>query len=91
MIEHARTPLAALKDAINLYDSQAQFGEAIGKNQGFVSMLLHRVEKGTGKVAPEIGLKIEEVTGGVVTRWDLCPDFPWQAAMTPPRQPAAVS
>jgi len=33
-----------------------------------------------GQCAPDKAIKIEQLTGGAVTRQELRPDFPWEAA-----------
>lgn len=54
--------------------TQEAFAKAIGKNQSYVSMLKRRVVELGRKVPADICPKIEEATGGEVTRYDLRPD-----------------
>lgn len=61
--------------------TQAAFAKAIGKvdgdgngRQSYVSMLLHRLKQGR-PVPADICPKIEEATGGEITRHDLRPDI----------------
>lgn len=75
----ARTPLEALKVAIKEGGpTQAEFAKKIGKNQSYVSMLVHRLKKRQGKIDVEMCPKIEKATNGAVTCQQLRPDFPWQ-------------
>lgn len=71
------TPLAALRHAVGLFDTQEAFGEAIGKRQSYVSMLLRRVEKNGAKIPEDICPAIEGATDGKVRRQHLRPDVNW--------------
>lgn len=71
--------MTPLETAIKHVGTQAQFAAAIDKNQSYVSMLLHRIKNKGSRVPAEICPKIEEATGGKVTRQMLRPDFPWAA------------
>lgn len=64
-----------LKRAIKLGGpTQEAFAAKIGKRQSYVSMLLYRVK--AGRLVPaDICPKIEEATGGAITRHDLRPDI----------------
>lgn len=55
--------------------TQEAFAKAIGKKQSYVSMLKRRVVELGRKVPSDICPKIEEATGGAVTRHDLRPDI----------------
>lgn len=54
--------------------TQEMFAKAIGKEQSYVSMLKRRVVELGRKVPADICPKIEEATGGEITRYDLRPD-----------------
>lgn len=54
--------------------TQEKFAKAIGKEQSYVSMLLHRVRKKGRPVPTDICPAIEAATDGAVTRYDLRPD-----------------
>lgn len=86
-----RTPLQALAAAIQCFDTQETFGAAIGKSQGYVSMLLYRMKNKDMKVPLGICPSIEAATGGAVSRKELRPDFPWEvpASATASDQAAA--
>lgn len=63
----------ALREAIKIVGSQEKLAEKLGITQGAVS---HWFNKNKGVAPPvEYVPAIEEATNGVVTRFDLRPDF----------------
>lgn len=63
----------ALREAIKIVGSQEKLAEKLGITQGAVS---HWFNKNKGVTPPiEYVPAIEEATNGVVTRFDLRPDF----------------
>ncbi|MCQ4282581.1 helix-turn-helix domain-containing protein [Pseudomonas stutzeri] len=47
---------------------------------GVAPTYLSRLISGQRGITAERAIQIERVTGGAVSRRDLCPDFPWQEA-----------
>jgi DNA-binding transcriptional regulator YdaS (Cro superfamily) len=80
-------PLNALRKAIKAKmhgGRQTSLAQKIGRTQGYISMLLFRLENGSRTVVPpDVALKIEAATHGEVTRRDLNPEFDWDAAAVP--------
>lgn len=60
----------AVKKAIDIIGGQKKLGEAVNRSQQTVSLWL-----GGAKIPPEIAKRIEEATGGAVTRAELRPDI----------------
>lgn len=56
--------------------TQRQFAVRMGVTQGLVNQWI----SGLTKVGPERALEIEKATAGMVTRRELCPQFPWDEA-----------
>lgn len=63
-----KTPI---EKAIDIFKTQTALAEAIGTSQSFVSQWV----SGARPVSPKLSRKIEEVTGGAITRYDLRPDI----------------
>ena len=58
--------------------SQTEAGRALGVSVATVS----RIEAGLQKVTPELAVRIEEWSGGEITRWEFLPrEFLGSAAM----------
>lgn len=55
--------------------TQEAFAEKLGKRQSYVSMLKHRVIEKNRPIPTDICPKIEEATGGEISRHDLRPDI----------------
>lgn len=55
--------------AVALFKTQAEFGRAIGRSQQYVSFLLNNAKK----IPAEIAIAIDSVTGGAVSKSQLCP------------------
>lgn len=68
MSETTATPI---DKAIEHFGSQAAMGQAVGVTQGMVSFW----KRGLNAVSWQQAIKIEEESGGVVTRHDLRPDI----------------
>ena len=62
--------------AIEIFGTQTALAEAIGATQPFVSQWVRNERP----VSPKFARKIEEVTNGVVTRYQLRPDVFGDAA-----------
>ena len=60
-----------LREAIEIVGSQAKLAKAIGKEQGHIWFWLNRAQK----ITPPIAVKIEQATGGKVSRTKLCPEL----------------
>lgn len=70
--------------------SQEAFARAIGKEQSYVSMLLHRAKKKNRPIPADICPAIERATAGKLTRQQLRPDvFGDDLAPAPAQQDAA--
>lgn len=68
--------LKSLLRAIAIAGSQQALADRIGKQQSYVSMMLHRLRhRDDFRINPEICPRIEAATGGLVTRSDLRPDL----------------
>ena len=68
--EKPKVSLDALRKALKMYESQAEFAKAVGKTQGHVSQWLIR-----GRVSAETAVEIEIGTGGKIKRSQLRPDL----------------
>lgn len=58
--------------ALSCFASQTQMALEMEVSVAYVNKLLK-----TGKVPPGRAVQIEMLVDGLVTRRDLCPDFPW--------------
>lgn len=66
-----------LKEYLILTDTtQKQFAARFDVTPGLVNQWI----SGLVRISPERALQIEKATAGVLTRHDLCPNFPWEEA-----------
>lgn len=63
----------ALTRAIQHFGSAAALAKAIGLPWG--STVTNW--RARGRIPPERAAQIDEITNGMISRRDLCPDFPW--------------
>lgn len=66
-----QTHREALLEAIEHAGGQAALAKAVGKKQGHIWFWLNRANK----LSPSIAIKIEQATGGKVSRERLCPEL----------------
>lgn len=70
------TPSQAAAKAAEIVGTTYELARQLGVKPPTV----HQWVTGDRPVPPKRAVKIEELTGGEVTRQQLCPDFPWNSA-----------